>query len=47
MRRGQRIEIHAGQEVRIVVGGGTTQLILTPAGVRLYTPDFEALEGAP
>jgi len=46
-KRGQVIEILAGQEVRIIVGGGSTQLVLTPESVRLYTPDFEALEAAP
>lgn len=46
-RRGQRIEIHAGQELRIVVGDGATQLVMTPEGVRLYTPDFEAGQAAP
>ncbi|MEQ8585161.1 MAG: phage baseplate assembly protein V [Thalassobaculaceae bacterium] len=38
-RRGQKVELRAGSEVRITVGDGATQLIMTPDGTRLITPD--------
>jgi phage baseplate assembly protein V len=41
-QRGQRVTLRAGKEVRIVVGDGATQLIMTPEGTRLITPDFTA-----
>lgn len=46
-KRGQKIEIRAGDEVRIIVGNGSTQLVMTPEATRLYTPDFESLQVAP
>ncbi len=41
-RRGQKVVLRAGQEFRITVGDGATQLIMTPEGTRLITPDFAA-----
>ncbi|MDY0882312.1 phage baseplate assembly protein V [Dongia soli] len=40
-KRGQEIDIFAGKKVTIQVGD-TTRLELTPAGVKLITPDFQA-----
>ncbi|TXH38778.1 MAG: phage baseplate assembly protein V [Rhodospirillaceae bacterium] len=40
-KRGQEIDIFAGKKVTIRVGD-TTRLELTPGGVTLITPDFQA-----
>ncbi|TXH32529.1 MAG: phage baseplate assembly protein V [Rhodospirillaceae bacterium] len=41
-KRGQAIEVHAGQEFSVNVGGGASVLTMRPDGTTLVTPDFEA-----
>ena len=44
-RRGQEIEILAGQKFTVNVGNGASVLTMTPAGTTLVTPDFSATQG--
>ena len=41
-KRGQEIEVHAGEKFTVNVGNGKSVLTMTPAGTTLVTPDFEA-----
>jgi len=42
-KRGQEIEVHAGKKFTINVGSGASTLTMTPEGIRLVTPDYEAV----